>query len=76
MNLKKESTCQGLLKVNGAQIHDQSLAATADRELSRMLNFREKLQTKPSASCTVLLPSALTLIKEFLVLSFNQWAET
>lgn len=34
VNPKKDSTCQeGLLVVNGAQIHNQSLAVIADRPL-------------------------------------------
>lgn len=39
---EKEYICQeGLLMVNWAKIHNQSLAAIADRGLSQVLHFRE-----------------------------------
>lgn len=71
---KMECICQeGFLMVNWAQIQNYSLAAIADRGLSHTPNFRNKWY---QASCTVFLPAELTLIKAFLELSFNQWAET
>lgn len=60
VGLEKGYVCQeGLLGVNWAQIHSYSLAAIADRGLSYMLDFRKKLQTELSASCTVFLLSQL-----------------
>lgn len=41
----QENTCQGLLLVNWAQIHNQSLLAIVYRCLSPKLPMREKLQT-------------------------------
>lgn len=56
VDLEKEHIFQeGLLGVNWEQICNSSLAAVADRGLSHMLLFREKLQAELSAFCTVFL---------------------
>lgn len=72
MNPEEEYICQeGLLMVHWAQIHNQSLAAIANRSLSHPLP-----QTEISTSCTMLLPAQSTIIRKFLFSSFNQWSET
>ena len=58
VNLKKDQICwDRLLVVNWAQIHNQSLAAIADRGLLCTLHFRQKPQTELPAFCAVFLLS-------------------
>lgn len=52
------------------------MAAIAGRSFSFTLHCREKPQTELPASCTVLLLSESTLIKEVLESYFNLWTET
>lgn len=76
-NLKKDYICQeGVIVVNWAQIHNQSLEAIADRGFPCAVHFREKPQTELPSFGTVFLPSEFTLVREFLVSSSNPWAET
>lgn len=65
------SVCQGLLVVGGAQIHNQRLVATTDRGPPHTLHLREKPPADLPASCTVVPSAETTLIKEFLVVSFD-----
>lgn len=75
VNSQKEYICQErFLVVNCAQIHNQSLAAIADRGFSYTLHFREKTQIEISTSHTGLL--LRPLIREFLVSYFDQWTKT
>lgn len=53
------------------QIHNQSLELLLT-EASYTLHFREKPWTELSASFTGLLPFESTLIREFLVSSYDQ----
>lgn len=54
--------------VKWAQIHNGGPAAIAGRGLSCTLHFREKPQTKLPATSTRVLPSEMTLRKDFLLL--------
>lgn len=57
--------------VNGAQIHNRSLAATADRGLSHTLCFRDKSQTELPRILHRIPFAELTLKREFLEFSFK-----
>lgn len=63
---------EALRAVNWTQTHNQSGVGAADRAQ----HCREKPGTELSASCTVLLLSESTTVREFLVSSFHQWSET
>lgn len=66
----------GLLIINWAQIHKQSLAAIVYRGLTHTRAYQGKVADEAAKTPALLADSEHNLIKESLKSYFDQWAET